>query len=73
MGEPIGMKLDAPTLVALSDERPLAFADAIKANMTATTQLVLCVLPTSKKDRYDQIKRTCLLDLPIPSQCIVAK
>jgi hypothetical protein len=34
---------------------------------------VVCVLPTSKKDRYDQIKRCCLVDLPIPSQCVVAK
>ncbi|XP_062038298.1 piwi-like protein 3 [Lepus europaeus] len=36
-------------------------------------QMVVCVLPNDKKDRYDDIKKYLCIDCPIPSQCVVAR
>ena len=34
----------------------------IKAKLTAETQLVLCILPNDRKDRYDSIKKMCCVE-----------
>lgn len=36
--------------------------------MTANTDLVMCVLTNSRKDRYDALKKYLCLDNPVPSQ-----
>ena len=37
------------------------------------TELVFCVLPDDKKDRYDAIKQLTSCEKPTPSQLILAK
>jgi len=36
-------------------------------------QLVLCLLSTKKKDRYDAIKKTCCVDYHVPSQIFTTR
>ena len=33
-------------------------------------QLVVCVFPTSRDDRYSAVKKLCCCERPVPSQCI---
>lgn len=73
VGTPLGIMLTKPVFVQLPDDKNNSYMEAIKANLQPTVQCVVCILPTPKKDRYDQIKRLCSLELPVPSQCVVAK
>jgi len=36
-------------------------------------QIIVAICPTSRDDRYSAIKKTCCVDLPIPSQVIIGK
>ena len=35
--------------------------------------MVVCVVPTNRKDRYDAIKKFCCVDHAVPSQVVVTK
>lgn len=72
-GSSIGFPIHSPTFLELKDDRRDAFVKLIKRNITDRTQFVGVILPNSQADRYDAIKQTCCLDLPTPSQCMLAK
>ena len=38
------------------------FVRCIKDNIEADTQLVMCILPNDRKDRYDSIKKMCCVE-----------
>lgn len=72
VGPPMGMKLSRPQQMQLNDNNTSSFLRTIKDNMTSNTQMVVCLLPTNKKDLYDGIKKLCCIDQPVPSQCLVS-
>ena len=49
------------------------YVRAIRERLDEQIQMVVCLLPTSKKDLYDSIKRVCCLEKPTPSQCLLGK
>ncbi len=64
-----------PLAVELPDDRthqqwPAAIKQHFKPGVT---QCVVCILPNNRKDRYDTLKKPCLLTLPVPAQCVVAR
>ncbi|XP_022109192.1 piwi-like protein 1 [Acanthaster planci] len=69
----LGMEVRTPLKCELRDDRTESFIRAIRDNLTPRTQMVVCILPTSRKDRYDAIKKLCCLEAPVPSQCIVSR
>jgi aubergine-like protein len=73
VGSSVGLAIDKPHLVELPDDRKTSFIEGIKSNVQEYTQCVVCILPNSNKERYDSIKKTCSVELAIPSQCVVAK
>jgi len=74
VGEPLGIKVGQPTMIKLQDDKTSTFVDALSRSLSRSgLQCVVCVLPTPNKERYDAIKKTCSVDLPIPSQCVTAK
>ncbi|XP_060081293.1 piwi-like protein 1 [Ylistrum balloti] len=73
VGPPMGMRINRPQQCELNDDRSSTFLDNLKRYVTKETQLVLCILPTNRKDRYDAIKKACCVDHPVPSQCVVAR
>jgi aubergine len=47
---------------------------ALKQNIdVGKTQMVVVLVTSKRKDRYDTIKRTCCLELPVPSQVITTR
>lgn len=50
-----------------------AYVTALKANIRQTTQIVVCVVSSKRKDKYDAIKRVCCLELPVPSQVVTSQ
>ncbi|OWF41593.1 piwi-like protein 1 [Mizuhopecten yessoensis] len=73
VGPPMGMSIGNPTLCELNDDRSSTFLDNMKKFVNQNTQLVMCILPTNRKDRYDAIKKACCVDHPVASQCVVAR
>ncbi|XP_074155674.1 piwi-like protein 1 isoform X2 [Sminthopsis crassicaudata] len=49
------------------------YLEILKEKLTKQIQIVVCLLPNNKKEKYDAIKRLLCVDFPIPSQCIVAE
>jgi aubergine-like protein len=52
----------------LTNDRPESYLQALKDAIPDNTDLVLCVLSNSRKDRYDALKKYLCLDNPVPSQ-----
>lgn len=50
--------------VALESDRTDQYTQAINRYVTPQTQLVVCMLPNNRKDRYDAIKKLCCVDRP---------
>ncbi|XP_041347966.1 piwi-like protein 1 isoform X1 [Gigantopelta aegis] len=73
VGPPMGMFIDKPRIVELPNDRNDSYIAALRENISPNVQMVLCVCPSSKKDRYDAIKKTCCIDHPIPSQVVLTR
>jgi aubergine-like protein len=69
----MGMRMGDANMVRLPDGYTQTFTNALRQNVTDRTQLVVCVLPSNKKDLYDSIKKFCCCEKPVPSQCIVTR
>ncbi|CAL1531966.1 unnamed protein product [Lymnaea stagnalis] len=67
------MRIAEPVVVELPDDRNDAYLQAIKHNLSNTVQMVVCIVPNAKKDRYDAIKKCCCIDNPVPSQVVLAR
>jgi len=73
-GRPFGIKVAEPKVCALKSDRSQDFIQAIQANyQSGVTQIVVALLPDTKKDRYDAIKKYCAGENGIVSQCVLLK
>ncbi|XP_054383729.1 piwi-like protein 1 isoform X5 [Pongo abelii] len=55
------------------DDRTEAYLRVLQQKVTADTQIVVCLLSSNRKDKYDAIKKYLCTDCPTPSQCVVAR
>ena len=70
----LGIKIQNPKAVELSDDRVGTYTHAIKSSIDpGKTQLVVCIFPTSRDDRYNAFKRLCCVDNPVASQAIISR
>uniref|UniRef100_A0A3Q3ND39 Piwi-like RNA-mediated gene silencing 1 n=1 Tax=Labrus bergylta TaxID=56723 RepID=A0A3Q3ND39_9LABR len=46
---------------------------ALQQNVGPQTQMVVVVLPSNRKDKYDTVKKYLCVECPIPSQCVVTR
>uniref|UniRef100_T1IRX1 Uncharacterized protein n=1 Tax=Strigamia maritima TaxID=126957 RepID=T1IRX1_STRMM len=70
---PMGMLFPRPTIGICQDDRTGTFSQVLKNTVSPSTQLVVVIVPNNKKDRYDAIKKFCVVDMGIPSQVIVTR
>ncbi|XP_037807550.1 protein argonaute-3 [Lucilia sericata] len=68
-----GMKVQKPKMIVLPNDRVDTYVKAIRENITKETQIVVCISPTARDDRYSAIKKICCVEMPIPSQVINAR
>ena len=73
VGPPMGMQIADPIVCELADDRTDTFLRTIKDNLTDDLQMVICLLPNNRKDRYDAIKKFCCVEHPVPSQVILGR
>ncbi|XP_061484783.1 piwi-like protein 4 isoform X2 [Rhineura floridana] len=72
VGGPMGFRIEYPKIIQVQ-ESPSTFVRALQQHVNPELQLVLCVLPSNKKDCYDAVKKFLSFEHPIPSQCVLAR
>ncbi|KAK3581959.1 hypothetical protein CHS0354_023428 [Potamilus streckersoni] len=73
VGLPMGIKILQPIYCVINNENIDTYISTMQNSITENTQLVMCLLPTNKKDRYDAIKKFTCVETPVPSQIIVMR
>nr|BAG69146.1 Piwi [Botryllus primigenus] len=71
----MGFNMSRPNVASLRSDRFEAFRGAIQdiASKSNNCQMILSLMPSNRKDRYDGIKRLCCVDIPIPTQVVLTK
>lgn len=64
----MGIIVQEPEKMRLPNDRTDSYIQGLKKAITSELQLVVCICPTSRDDRYAAIKRICCTENPVPSQ-----
>ncbi|XP_053313403.1 piwi-like protein 1 [Spea bombifrons] len=72
VSQQMGIKMNKAVMVEVDDSTD-AYVKCLQQKITPDTQLIVCILSSNRKDRYDAIKKFLCVDCPIPSQCVLAK
>lgn len=70
---PMGMQVAEPQLCRLNDDSARTYFSSLKEQIQEGVQMVVCIVPNNRKDRYDAIKKLCCVEKPVPSQVIVSR
>lgn len=71
-----GMKwnISSPRICEIQQDRPDAYVSELRLICDKfSPDLIMCVVPNNKQDRYASIKKLCCLDKPVPTQVIQAR
>uniref|UniRef100_A0A672KVA6 Piwi-like protein 1 n=1 Tax=Sinocyclocheilus grahami TaxID=75366 RepID=A0A672KVA6_SINGR len=69
---PMGIRMQRPSRIEYED-RQESLLRALQQNVARETQMVVVILPTNRKDKYDCVKKYLCVDCPTPSQCVVSR
>ncbi|XP_037634961.1 piwi-like protein 1 isoform X2 [Sebastes umbrosus] len=69
---PLGIRMQRPVMVEFEDHQE-SLLRALQQNVGPQTQMVVVVLPSNRKDKYDTVKKYLCVDCPTPSQCVVSR
>uniref|UniRef100_A0AAR2LIW5 Piwi domain-containing protein n=1 Tax=Pygocentrus nattereri TaxID=42514 RepID=A0AAR2LIW5_PYGNA len=69
---PMGIRMQRAVMIEY-DDRQESLLRALQQNVGPGTQIVVVILPTNRKDKYDCVKKYLCVDCPTPSQCVVSR
>ncbi|KAG7489102.1 hypothetical protein JOB18_004908 [Solea senegalensis] len=69
---PLGIRMQKPVMIEYQDHQESLFR-ALQQNVGPQTQMVVVILPSNRKDKYDGVKKFLCVDCPTPSQCVLAR
>ncbi|XP_068122739.1 UV radiation resistance-associated gene protein isoform X3 [Hyperolius riggenbachi] len=72
VGSSMGFQVQKPLMVETEDSVD-GYLQVIQRNVTEDTQMVVCVLSSINKSKYDAIKKYLCMDRPTPSQCVLTR
>uniref|UniRef100_A0A8C9STC4 Piwi-like RNA-mediated gene silencing 1 n=1 Tax=Scleropages formosus TaxID=113540 RepID=A0A8C9STC4_SCLFO len=55
------------------EDRQDGLLRALQQNVGPGTEMVVCVLPSNRKDKYDCVKKYLCVECPTPSQCVLSR
>jgi len=73
VASPMGMRVADPQLCRLQSDQPRQYIQSLKEQIKPDTEIVVCIVPNNRKDRYDAIKKITCVENPVPSQVIVSR
>lgn len=63
-----------PEMIEVKNDRSSSYVEVLDAVIARRNpQLILCIVPNNKADRYAAIKKKCCVDRAVPTQVVVAK
>lgn len=65
---PMGITVHRPNIIVLDNDKTETYAQTLRQALNVNTQIVVCICPTARDDRYNTIKKICCAERPIPSQ-----
>lgn len=65
---PMGISANKPNVIVLDNDKTETYAQTLRQALNVKTQIVVCICPTARDDRYNTIKKICCAESPIPSQ-----
>lgn len=65
---PMGITASKPKVIVLDNDKTDTYASTLRQALNVQTQIVVCICPTARDDRYSAIKKICCAESPIPSQ-----
>uniref|UniRef100_A0A8C3IPX6 Piwi like RNA-mediated gene silencing 1 n=1 Tax=Chrysemys picta bellii TaxID=8478 RepID=A0A8C3IPX6_CHRPI len=68
----MGIQMNKAIMIEV-DDRTEAYLRVLQQKVTSDTQIVVCILSSNRKDKYDAIKKYLCTDCPTPSQCVIAR
>uniref|UniRef100_A0A665WN07 Piwi-like RNA-mediated gene silencing 1 n=1 Tax=Echeneis naucrates TaxID=173247 RepID=A0A665WN07_ECHNA len=69
---PLGISMQRPVMIQYEDNQEYLLR-ALRQNVGPQTQMVVVVLPSSSKDKYDSVKKYLCVSCPTPSQCVLSR
>ncbi|XP_068560124.1 piwi-like protein 1 [Cebidichthys violaceus] len=69
---PLNIRIKRAVMIEYEDHQE-SLLRALQHNVGPQTQMVVVVLPSNRKDKYDSIKKYLCVDCPTPSQCVVSR
>lgn len=69
---PLGIRVQRPVVIEYEDHQE-ALLRGLQHNVGPQTQMVVVVLSSNRKDKYDSVKKYLCVDCPTPSQCVVSR
>lgn len=64
----MGITASKPKIIVLDNDKTETYAQILRQALNVQTQIVVCICPTARDDRYNTIKKICCAESPIPSQ-----
>ncbi|XP_048640982.1 piwi-like protein 3 [Marmota marmota marmota] len=68
----MGITLEKAKMREVPGNTISSYIDILKTLIEDGPEMVVCILPDDRKNRYDEIKKYLCVKSPIPSQCVVA-
>ncbi|NXU48963.1 PIWL1 protein, partial [Turnix velox] len=68
----MGIRMNKATMIEVED-RTESYLRVLQQSITPDTNIAVCLLSSSRKDKYDAIKKYLCTDCPVPSQCVLAR
>ncbi|XP_071428127.1 piwi-like protein 1 [Pithys albifrons albifrons] len=68
----MGIRMNKPNMIEV-DDRTEAYLKVLQQKVTSDINIVVCILSSSRKDKYDAIKKYLCTLCPVPSQCVLAR
>ncbi|XP_063820686.1 piwi-like protein 1 isoform X3 [Pseudophryne corroboree] len=72
VSQQMGIRMSKAVMVEVDDSTD-AYVKVLQQKVQSDTQMVVCILSSNRKDRYDAIKKYLCVDCPVPSQCVIAR
>jgi aubergine-like protein len=64
----MGMTIAEPPIFKLQTDRTEEYVRVLREKVSEDTQLVAMIMPTSRDDRYNAVKKLLCCERPVPSQ-----
>ncbi|XP_023249891.1 piwi-like protein 1 [Seriola lalandi dorsalis] len=72
VSNPLGIRLQRAVMIEYEDHQE-SLLRALQHNVGPQIQMVVVVLPSNRKDKYDSVKKYLCVDCPTPSQCVLSR